>query len=202
MMPKKQNYLSASQLATYTYCPMSFWLEHKFGPIITERMKGGTEQHAPLLLILQGHVLEERGYGKIFYEGHLPSTPALKSETYRILGKPDFILRSKYEVIPVELKGSAKPFKPWDSHILQLACYLILTEENYSKPKRGLIRYQTEDPVEIKYTPELKKSCTEIINKMHALIRSDVSPELDQRNLSAAKCKACSQRERCKFCKG
>ena len=53
----------------------------------------------------------------------------LRSETYRLTGRPDYIVEINGELVPVEVKSGRMPRGPLFSHILQTAAYCLLLEE-------------------------------------------------------------------------
>jgi CRISPR-associated exonuclease Cas4 len=66
----------------------------------------------------------------------------LRSETHKLIGKPDYILKTKAGIIPVEVKPTRQSNKPYESDIMQLAAYCLLIEENFdTRPPYGLLRY-------------------------------------------------------------
>jgi CRISPR-associated exonuclease Cas4 len=57
-------------------------------------------------------------------------------------GKPDYLVKQKDTVIPVEVKSSRVTKAPYDSHIFQLAAYCHLVENEYkTRPEYGIIHY-------------------------------------------------------------
>lgn len=90
-------------------------------------------------------------------DGEIPSK-TLFSEKYKLVGKPDIILKKGTEYFPVEVKSSAAKNKPYPSHILQLAAYCLLIEEHYgTHPSYGILRYKNRE-FKIPYTKELRSS--------------------------------------------
>src|SRR5512139_2055420 len=66
---------------------------------------------------------DTRGWGKLerpLYDGELGLT-----------GKPDYLVRQKGQIIPVEVKSGRAPEAPYDSHIYQLAAYCLLVQKAY-----------------------------------------------------------------------
>src|SRR5260370_32268139 len=47
----------------------------------------------------------------------------LFSNTYQLTGKPDYLVRERSRVIPVEVKSRAAPDEPYLAHVMQLAAY-------------------------------------------------------------------------------
>src|SRR5579862_1492003 len=74
-----------------------------------------------------------------------PQPAPLISKRYRLSGKPDYLVRVKDGIAPVELKSSRSPSsgRPYDGHLFQLAAYCLLVEDVYrvSVPY-GLVRYE------------------------------------------------------------
>jgi CRISPR-associated protein Cas4 len=134
----KEDFVTASALATYVFCPYAWWLSRKYGVIETKAMREGNYLHSPLILTLTERALEERGYGKPIYCGHKSHYPTLYSKNYKLIGRPDYIMSTGKVLVPVELKSSPAPENPYFSHIMQLIAYCVLTEENYKLPEYGL----------------------------------------------------------------
>ncbi|HDH09491.1 MAG TPA: CRISPR-associated protein Cas4, partial [Chloroflexi bacterium] len=53
----------------------------------------------------------------------------LFSRRYLLTGKPDYLVEEKGRLIPVEVKPTVSPSTPYRSHVLQLAAYCLLVEE-------------------------------------------------------------------------
>ncbi len=90
-----------------------------------------------------------------------PTQPApLISKRYRLSGKPDYLVRVKDGVAPVELKSSQSPSsgRPYDGHLFQLAAYCLLVEDvcRVSVPY-GLVKYE-DCTIRVEYTPSLRAS--------------------------------------------
>src|SRR5712692_10117201 len=65
----------------------------------------------------------------------------LFSSALQLTGKPDYLVRQREAVIPVEVKsGQAPPSGPHAGHLYQLAAYCALVAEAYGRrPTYGLI---------------------------------------------------------------
>ncbi len=75
-----------------------------------------------------------------------------------LTGKPDYVVKRHGHLIPVEIKSTWAPEKPYDSHIMQLASYCLLLERNYQeRPPFGLIKYKNRT-FAIRYTDELRQA--------------------------------------------
>ena len=134
---------------------------------------------------------------KIKYEYKLPSgnifrtdlnqpSKALVSKKYRLIGKPDYLLKANGKIIPIEFKTSADN-KVKDGHILQLASYCLLVEECFNqKVDYGILDYNGTK-YEIPFNDELKAELFKIMFE----IRS--TKEVPGRNHeNQAKCLRCS----------
>src|SRR5687768_16891531 len=81
----------------------------------------------------------------------------LVSKRYGLIGRPDYLVKTKEGVIPVEAKSAKLPpsGRPFDSHIMQLAAYCLLVEDVLgANAPYGIIRYRDSE-VQVHYTPEL-----------------------------------------------
>jgi CRISPR-associated exonuclease Cas4 len=60
-----------------------------------------------------------------------PNQNALYAQDVQLVGKPDYLIEQKDGmIVPVELKSGRAPEEPHDGHVLQLAAYCLLVEEN------------------------------------------------------------------------
>lgn len=116
------------------------------------------------------------------------------SERYGLRGRPDYVLLINEDHIPVEVKTGRVPRGPLFSHILQVAAYCLLIEEEFGKaPSHGVIRYgQVENEVE--YDRALRDMVTAKLGEMRAIMRTGSA----HRNHSKpGKCAHCSRRGVC-----
>lgn len=122
-------------------------------------------------------------------------TKLLVSKKYNIRGRPDLVLKKEGKIVPVEVKTGKVPRGPHFSHILQVAAYCLLIDENYNqKPPYGYIRYGKEKEFKIDYDQKLEKLLKEKITEMRVCLKTgDVHRNHNRRN----KCKYCSRREGC-----
>lgn len=90
----------------------------------------------------------------------------LYAKTLPLIGKPDYIIKEKNILIPVELKTGKTPSAPYKSHIAQLFVYCFLIEECYGViPPYGIIRYPKES-FKVEYNQSFKKDIKQIVNKL------------------------------------
>lgn len=80
------------------------------------------------------------------------------SKKYGIMGKPDIVKEIAGEIIPIEVKSTIYKGKIYSSHIMQIAAYCLLIEEETGKrPPYGIIKYKRHQE-KIYYTKELQKN--------------------------------------------
>jgi CRISPR-associated exonuclease Cas4 len=128
---------------------------------------------------------DTRGWGKLerpLYDGTLGLT-----------GKPDYLVRQKGQIIPVEVKSGRAPEAPYDSHIYQLAAYCLLVLKAYGvRPPYGIIHYNDRD-FAVDFTPALEASLLELLAEM----RREKRAEVDRSHEQAARCARCGFRDLC-----
>ncbi|HEY0375546.1 MAG TPA: CRISPR-associated protein Cas4 [Pyrinomonadaceae bacterium] len=120
----------------------------------------------------------------------------LVSRRYGLTGRPDYLVRTKEGIIPVEVKSTRSPAmgRPYDSHVMQLAAYCLLAEDALGESvPHGVIRY-ADGEVSVDYTPELRDELLALLEEMWgAREAGDVHRSHDE----ARRCKGCSMREHC-----
>ncbi len=81
----------------------------------------------------------------------------LHAARLRLVGKPDYLVEQRDgTIIPVEVKSSAAPERPWDGQVLQLAAYCLLVEENFGvRPPYGILQYR-DQAFAIDFTDDLE----------------------------------------------
>lgn len=134
-------------------------------------------------------------WGKIMYSDVLRIEKPLYSKTLAIAGKPDFILKKGDNLIPVEYKSSKKPLKPYKSHILQLAAYCWLIEENYNvKSPYGYIVYG-KTKFKVKYDDRLRGELINTVGQMRNFLKLSLAEASQHRN--GERCRKCSSKQVC-----
>ena len=120
----------------------------------------------------------------------------LLSHRYGLVGRPDYLVQTDEGVVPVEAKSTTCPASgvPYESHLMQLACYCLLVEEATGEGvPYGVIRYRDRQ-LRVDYTDELRESLLELLAEMReARQAEDVHRSHDE----TARCAACSYREIC-----
>ena len=119
---------------------------------------------------------------------------SLFSKQHRVVGKPDYLIEDRGELVPVEVKSSPAPSRPREGHVLQLATYCLLVEETFgNRPRYGIIQY-ADKQFAIDYTPELERELLRVINAM----RADLSAgEAHRTHTDARRCATCGVRNAC-----
>lgn len=136
---------------------------------------------------------EFRVKGKIEYID-MDRSKVFKSEKYGLTGRPDYIIKMKDQLIPVEEKKGRTPRGPLFSHILQVAAYCLLIEETEGRaPTHGLLKYP-EHEHDIEYDDGLKKILLEKLNEMRLVIEAN---DAHRNHNRPGKCVNCSRREVC-----
>ncbi|MBN1660051.1 MAG: CRISPR-associated protein Cas4 [Anaerolineae bacterium] len=118
----------------------------------------------------------------------------LFSNQHRLTGRPDYLVRVREGVIPVEVKSGTAPARPHEAHVLQLAAYCLLVEEVEARPvPYGIVKYD-DKAFEIDYTPALRER---LLGTLDA-IRADLeAPDAQRNHHDVRRCAACGYREEC-----
>lgn len=132
---------------------------------------------------------------KAIYSDHKEKPEkALFSSKYGLIGKPDFILHTKDGLLPLEIKHSERPKKPYFSHVMQLVSYcLLIEEEKGMTPKYGFLQYKGGQPFAVPYTEKMKSFLIKTMQEMRDYIDLGKCPE----PIKNYKCKKCSYKEDC-----
>lgn len=125
-----------------------------------------------ILLVFANRRIERVGLNEgqiIYWDSPVgePISDVLYDPGIGLAGKPDYIIKNKKMVYPIEIKSSNYNGNPYDSHIFQIAAYCRLVEKNYDvRPKFGILQY-TNQTIHIEYTQDLEKRLLTLIYKMH-----------------------------------
>ena len=143
------------------------------------------------LLIYLSNVRPEIYKSKHVYADHseVPKKPFFSKE-YLLAGKPDLVIHNADGYAPVEIKSGFMPHKPYRNHVLQLASYCLLLEENGKKPKHGLLQYNSGAPFKIDYTSKLKK---DVITIMQVMRKGIKEKKLFAKGHDSGSCKWCAE---------
>ncbi len=124
-----------------------------------------------------------------------PQRDPLYSQSLQLVGRPDYLVRERDgSLTPVEVKSSYAPNEPYEGHILQLAAYCVLVEENYGlRPRYGIIQYRNR-AFAVEYTPDLEDDLLDVLAEMREDLYAD---ELDRDHNDWQRCGRCSLRGQC-----
>jgi CRISPR-associated exonuclease Cas4 len=118
----------------------------------------------------------------------------LFSRRYHLTGRPDYLVRSPHGVVPVEIKSGAAPEQPYPAHILQLAAYCLLVEEQEGRaPPYGILKYHDRG-FELDYTSALR---TRLLQQLDAMRQGLHAGEVDRSHQEPARCRGCGYRDHC-----
>jgi CRISPR-associated exonuclease Cas4 len=120
----------------------------------------------------------------------------LFSRTWRLTGKPDYVVQHGRDIIPVEVKSAHAPSGgPHHGHVLQLAAYCLLIEEAYrQRPKYGIVKY-ADRMFAVDYTEALRTALLDVIAAMRDDLARGAAPRSHD---EAARCVNCGYRHACR----
>lgn len=130
--------------------------------------------------------------GQIIYQDRAPSSSdqdTIFSPGLGLVGRPDYLVREgDGSIVPVEIKSSDAPARPYDGHVLQLAAYCLLVEEAYGiRPSHGILQYRDRS-FAVDFTYELEADLLQLFEVM----REDaVAEEVFRDHLEPARCAHC-----------
>lgn len=126
-------------------------------------------------------------YGDLMAEGRI-----LRSRNFGLSGKPDKVMKNGNNVIPYEYK-STDASKPREGHMLQMAAYFVILEENYpdSKVEYGVLKYKN-CAFRIENDPRLRGELFKIMDRMR-----NNTGEPERNHESPGRCFRCSFGEIC-----
>ena len=136
--------------------------------------------------------------GQITYTDLDKPAKALFSKKYLIKGKPDYIVKTQDGLIPIEVKSGRVPKIPYKSHILQLASYWLLLEDNYPDDHvpYGIIVYSDGKQNKIEFNEDLK---FELMEEMALMTKELMFGKVDRNHDNRMKCVRCSFMGGCEF---
>lgn len=120
----------------------------------------------------------------------------LVSRRHGLTGRPDYLVRTREGVVPVEAKSTRRPASgvPYDSHLMQLAAYCLLVEDQLGEPvPYGVVRYR-DGEVRVDYTPDLRAALLELLGEMREARDAE---EVHRSHEEPPRCAACSYRDAC-----
>jgi CRISPR-associated exonuclease Cas4 len=119
--------------------------------------------------------------------------PTLRSNRFRLVGRPDHLIRTRGQIIPVEQKPRARELH--DSHVLQVAAHCLLVQEVYgSRPSHGIVVLAGGRQEEVAFTPELERRLLATMQEMRTILASGREPG---RRWIQHKCRTCGFQHVC-----
>ena len=136
--------------------------------------------------------------GRVFYsdtETWRANNDVLHAAHLRLVGKPDYLVeQDNGAIIPVEVKSSRAPERPYEGQVLQLAAYCLLVEENFGvRPPYGILQYR-DQAFAIDYSADLEADLLAVLDEMRAA-RGEDDPDPDHGD--PRRCLACGLRAAC-----
>jgi CRISPR-associated exonuclease Cas4 len=124
-----------------------------------------------------------------------PVEKPLFSATYRLTGKPDYLVKDRRAIVPVEVKsGHAPEDGPRAGHIMQLAAYCLLVEEtHHRRPAYGIIKY-ADKAFSIENTDALRSSLLDLLDEMRQILSAG---EAGRSHSDPRRCAGCGYRHAC-----
>ena len=134
--------------------------------------------------------------GRITYSDLSKPANPFYSKKYKISGKPDYIVKQNKYFIPVELK-TGNHSKPQKNHILQIAAYCHLLEQNYGGfVPYGILVYNDTDQYKIPFDPMIRFELESTIKKMRYSLKTG---KIIMNHSDFKRCRACSMRTYCDY---
>lgn len=119
---------------------------------------------------------------------------SLFSDRYRLTGRPDYLVRSRDGIIPVEVKSGLAPRQPYPAHLLQLAAYCLLVEEQEGRsPPYAILKYQ-DHAFEVDYTTEFRN---ELLSTLDSIREDLEARDVERSHDEPGRCHGCGYRARC-----
>ncbi len=158
----------------------SYWLKHSLS------LQSEADKKRKELDVLEGDVK--------YVDRLKEEAKILTSEKYKIRGRPDYIIEKEGKKVPVEVKTGRVPRGPFFSHILQVAAYcLLLEEEQGEAPPLGIVKYGDKE-FEVDYDESLKEL---LIKKVEEMREAKETGEVHRNHNREGKCLHCSRRDIC-----
>jgi CRISPR-associated exonuclease Cas4 len=111
-----------------------------------------------------------------------------------LTGRPDYLIETGDQIIPVEVKSGRAPEAPYDSHIYQLAAYCRLVQITYGKPPPYGVLHYSNRTFAIDYTGELESALLNLLDEIRSQERLKI---VDRSHDSVSRCQACGFRSVC-----
>lgn len=121
-----------------------------------------------------------------------PERP-LMARKLGLVGKPDYLMRVRGRLIPVEVKPGRTAARPYESDLMQLAAYCVLVEETSGDPPPyGLLRY-AEHTFRLRYDERVRAEVLGLLDE----IRDGLTNQCDRSHDDGYRCRGCGFYEQC-----
>ena len=117
----------------------------------------------------------------------------LEDKEWGITGTPDYLLETANGPVPVEVKTSRTPQRPYANHVLQVSCYLRLLEANGTPPPYGLVNYP-DGVFRVAWGEPQKADLRAVLDRIAAARESG---KADRDHDQPGRCKGCARRDAC-----
>lgn len=121
----------------------------------------------------------------------------LEAPRIGLRGRPDYLLRerTRHRVYPVEVKPTRESTTLYESDLMQLVAYMLLTEARFGSEFAGygLVRYRSAE-FRVTLTGELRRRAIVAVVDVRAARRAAA---VHRSHGIAARCRACALRGRC-----
>lgn len=187
----------ASEFSDYEFCSKSWFLKRSGIKPISEKLNEGKEVHEQIGKTSTDKTIREKyglKEGGIIYSDLDKPTEPIFSNSLKIAGKPDFIVKNGNLYIPIEIKTTIADL-PYKGHILQLTAYCILVEEKFStKVEFGIIEYGNGKQYKINFDYNLQFELWKMLKEMRNALKLG---RVERNHNSENRCAVCSVREFC-----
>ncbi len=121
--------------------------------------------------------------------------PVLFSPQLGLSGRPDYLVKARRHLIPVEVKSAAAPSEPYHAHILQLIAYCILVEQAYGqRPPYGLLRY-ADRTFRVPNRAQVRREVVDLLEEMREELDQSEAPAGTE---DARRCRRCGFADVCR----
>ena len=118
----------------------------------------------------------------------------LEDPEWDLTGTPDYVMETEAGLVPVEVKTGRTPDRPYDSHRMQVACYLRLLEANTGhSPKYGLLTYP-QRVFQVTWDDEIQAELKALVATIHA---AEAAGHADRDHDHPGRCRGCARRNEC-----
>lgn len=118
----------------------------------------------------------------------------MEDPEWDLTGTPDYVMETEEGLVPVEVKTGKTPDRPFDSHVMQVACYLRLLEANTDQPpKYGLLTYP-QRIFQVQWDDAMKERLQGMVDAIH---HAEETGRADRDHEHPGRCRGCARRAEC-----